>query len=101
MPDTAGAGYANAQDAGDAMPELSAETARLRPNPEELSIPWSSRKPGAFIDTLLSENHTSDVTGKFAMRNSRLAVLKNIEADEMFLAREPLDTRNDQAPMAD
>ena len=101
MPDTAGAGYANAQDARDAMPELSAETARLRPNPEELSIPWSSRKPGAFIDKLLSENHTSDVTGQFAMRNSRFAVLKNTEADEMFLAREPVETRNDQAPMAD
>jgi hypothetical protein len=101
MPATAGAGYSNMHDAGDTMPELNAETARLRPNPEELSIPWSSKKPGAFIDTLLSENQTSDVTGKFEMRNSRFAVLKNIEADEMFFAREPVETRNDQAPMAD
>ena len=34
------------------------------------------------------------------MRNSRLAVLKNMEADDMFSVSEPVETFKDQTPIA-
>jgi hypothetical protein len=41
------------------------------------------------------------VTGKLAMRNSILAVLKNMDAEEMVCASDPVDTSKDQMPIAD
>jgi hypothetical protein len=38
-----GSGYEYEHDDGDKMPEFNAETARLRPKPEELSIMLASK----------------------------------------------------------
>jgi len=51
------------------------------------------------MDKLLSENHSSDETDEFPISMSRVVVLKNKEAREIFKNWEPADTRNDQSPI--
>ena len=100
-PVSKGSGYEYVQDDGDKTPELSAVTERLRPKPDELSLPSEIKKPGAFIDTLLSENQPSDVADKSSIRKSRFAVVKKMDAEETFCTCVPVDTCNDQVPNAD
>jgi hypothetical protein len=100
-PVSKGSGYEYVQDDGDKTPELSAVTERLRPKPDELSLPSEIKKPGAFIDTLLSENQPSDVADKSSIRKSRFVVVKKMDAEETFCTCVPVETCNDQVPVAD
>jgi hypothetical protein len=76
VPLNTGSGYEYNGAVVETRPDLVAETERLRPHPEELSVAWSPRYPGAFNDTLLSEIHSMEDADECSISNERAAETK-------------------------
>jgi hypothetical protein len=76
VPATSGFGYEYMNGEGKSEPKADPPTEWLRPQPEALSIPCSSKYPGAFIDKLLSEDHTREVAKEVPILKLKADVLK-------------------------